>query len=484
MRLGKEGVPMGLPCISLPDPSSFATYEEFEAMVLDAARKWARGTKPLFDESEPPTLKTLSDRMRSSRLELLSDLLKVQVQAFAPGLLKQEFADCPCCHRTVRRKRFEAKVISTMHGRFQLNRPYFYCASCRQGFAPVDEVLGLAPEVHQYDVQDAITVMAARVPYEEASELVERLTGVSVSAHFGHTTLTSVAQAATLERVIPDPAEIQRRIQEAKGSSQEPPVLVVTGDGAKAPVRPKAPRKGKRGEGAYREARGVRLYLLDPDDRIIPIASWHQIQNAQAFRQDVARIAARIPQDEVRISLVADGAPWVWTALKESFPEGREILDFFHCFEHLHTVARAQFGEKSLTGHQWAETMMVRLADGEVPTVLRALGDMTPTDETAKEEIRKLIGYLKGQAHRLHYIEDIEDGHPIGSGAIESANKFICHVRLKRSGAWWVEETGNDMLRIRCALYNGTYERVFEHYMTTHGRQPASNRKKSPPRIV
>ena len=458
---------MGLACVSHPDPS-FESYEEYEAMVVETARKWARGQRPLFEQSRPPTLKTLSDLLRMSRLELLSDLLKAQIQTLAPELLHQEFADCPCCRRTVRRKRFEPKVISTLHGRFSLHRPYFYCAPCGHGFAPVDEALGIAPEVHQYDVQDAITVTSARVAYEEAADLVERLTGVSVSAHLGHTTLTSVAQAATLERVIPDPEEIARRIQQATGPAGERPVLVVTADGAKAPVRPKAPRKGKRGEGGYREARGVRLYVLDPDDEIIPIASWHQIQKAEAFRHDVARIAERIPQHKVRISLVADGAPWVWKALKESFPTGREILDFFHCFEHLHTVARAQFGEKSLPGHQWAETLMVRLADGEVSTALRSLRAMKPTDDTAKEQIRKLIGYLKGQAHRLHYIDDLKDGHPIGSGAIESANKFICHVRLKRSGAWWVEETGNDMLRIRCALYNGTYERVFDHYMAAH----------------
>jgi len=336
----------------------------------------------------------------------------------------------------------------------------------------VDEALGIAPEVHQYDVQDAITVAAARVPYEEAADLVQRLTGVSVSAHLGHATLTTVAQTATLELVIPDREEIERRIEQARGPSGQAPVLVVTGDGAKAPVRPKAPRKGKRGEGGYREVRGVRLYLLDTDDEIIPIASWHQIQNAQAFRNDVARIAERVPQDRVRICLLADGAEWVWTALKEAFPSGREILDFFHCFEHLHTVARAQFGEKSLAGHQWAETMMIRLADGAVSTAVRSLQGIKPRDAAAKEEIRKLVGYLDGQAHRLHYIDDLKEGCHIGSGGIESANKFICHVRLKRSGAWWVEETGNDMLRIRCALYNGTYERVFEHYMASHGREP------------
>jgi hypothetical protein len=44
---------------------------------------------------------------------------------------------------------------------------------------------------------------------------------------------------------------------------------------------------------------------------------------------------------------------------------------------------------------------------------------------------------------------------------MESSNKFICHVRLKRSGAWWYEENSNQMLALRCAKYNGTFDQVF-----------------------
>jgi len=57
-----------------------------------------------------------------------------------------------------------------------------------------------------------------------------------------------------------------------------------------------------------------------------------------------------------------------------------------------------------------------------------------------------------------------EEGIPIGSGAIESANKFISHIRLKRSGAWWTVENGNGMLKLRCALYNGTFDRLFKKF--------------------
>lgn len=55
-------------------------------------------------------------------------------------------------------------------------------------------------------------------------------------------------------------------------------------------------------------------------------------------------------------------------------------------------------------------------------------------------------------------------GYHIGSGAIESANKFISHVRLKRSGAWWYETNANNILKLRCAKYNKTYDKIMEVY--------------------
>jgi len=146
------------------------------------------------------------------------------------------------------------------------------------------------------------------------------------------------------------------------------------------------------------------------------------------------------------------------------FPKGRQILDYFHCAEHIHKVAKLQYGEKSQKCLEWAESTLTRLFYSEVDNVVWGLQRMKPRDAIAKEEIRKLIGYLENNRDRIHYRGDRIGGYPIGSGGIESANKFICHTRMKRSGAWWVKETGNAMLRIRCAIYNGTYQKVFEKY--------------------
>src|SRR3712207_7077563 len=48
---------------------------------------------------------------------------------------------------------------------------------------------------------------------------------------------------------------------------------------------------------------------------------------------------------------------------------------------------------------------------------------------------------------RIDYRAARKGGYPIGSGGRESANKFICHVRLKRSGAWWYIPNGNQIDR-------------------------------------
>jgi hypothetical protein len=68
------------------------------------------------------------------------------------------------------------------------------------------------------------------------------------------------------------------------------------------------------------------------------------------------------------------------------------------------------------------------------------LEKIKPGDAEAAEEIRKLQGYLKENQGRVKYGSLRRKGYPIGSGGLESANKFISHVRLKRSEAWWYVE--------------------------------------------
>jgi hypothetical protein len=220
----------------------------------------------------------------------------------------------------------------------------------------------------------------------------------------------------------------------------------------------------KRGAGKWREVKGFRIYLLGDNERITQIASWHQIQDAAQFTEDLKVVAARIPQELVEIALLGDGAEWLWTAMTQCFPQAREVLDYYHCAEHIHKVAKIQYGD-TLSAQQWAEATITRLFMDDTGYVIGGLKRMQPCNTEADKEIKKLINYLANHRHRLAYQQCRDDGLPIGSGGIESANKHICHVRLKRSGAWWLEENGNTMLRLRCALYNDTFDVVLNAFI-------------------
>jgi hypothetical protein len=158
------------------------------------------------------------------------------------------------------------------------------------------------------------------------------------------------------------------------------------------------------------------------------------------------------------------GARWIWKQAQALFPSAVEILDYYHCSERLYKVVALQHGAHTERRHEWREGAFARLFYGEVRGVVWGLQRMKPTDAQAAEEITELILYLHRHKERLGYHFARKGGYPMGSGGIESANKFICHVRLKRSGAWWYVTNANQMLALRCAKYNGTFDRVLARY--------------------
>lgn len=448
------------------------TREEARTMAHQALDEWLDRMEA--EAAERPTLLAISERCMETRLDLLAACLEsVITQRYAADLAQTEAA-C-ACGRVLRRRRCDAKEISTLHGRVTLHRPYFYCAVCATGFHPLDAKLQLSEQHHQYDIQDRSTRVGAELPFGVSEEPFERLTGVQASPHFIHETLNAVGDATTLERVLPDADTISRRIDDARADSRRRPVLVVACDGAHAPTRPPGGRTHKRGPGVWREAKGVRLYLLGKDHRVVHVASWHQIGDTDPLSDALGVLAARIPRDRVRVALVGDGATWIWDVMLRHFPDGEEILDDYPCAEHVHETARAQFGDETLEAQEWAEAALARLCLNELGLTVGGLRRMQPRDAAAEQSIRKLIGYLEGQRERVGYDELRQRGVPRGSGGIESANKLICHVRLKRSGAWWLEANDNAMLRIRCAIYNGTFKQIFADYMAAQAARQSSS---------
>lgn len=283
---------------------------------------------------------------------------------------------------------------------------------------------------------------------------------------------TRCAEDLTLLEVAPSREQIDQLVAQVSKGRFRRPVLVLGVDGAYVPSRPESARGRRPGQARqrarrarwrheWREAKGFRFYLLD-GDRIVHVLSWHQVQNehdlGEALRQ--VKAAGLIPEETVRLCVVCDGAEWIWKPIQALFPQACQVLDYYHCSEYLHKVAKAQYADP-LQAQEWAEATLTRLYLGKVGQVLGGLRRMQPTSDEALKAIDNCWIHLNEHRGRTTYRKFRRGGYPLGSGGMESANKFICHVRLKRSGAWWYEENSNQMLALRCAKYNGTFDRVF-----------------------
>ena len=381
-------------------------------------------------------------------------------------LFEQVYIDCPECSHRLKTRGDKSRKVETAVGSFELLRPYFYCSDCHYGFYPVDRALGLSADIKQFDVQDIEAWLASELPFETAEEAYKRCTGNIAGKHHIHEVTQAVAENLDVLDVCPSRDELLMRLENFAADKFRRPVLMLALDGAHVPLRPEpSPRSGKRGKGNWKESKGFRFYFVD-SERIIHLISWHQVQSDKELANALQAIkdADFFPEERVRLCVIGDGAPWIWNRIKELYPDAKEILDYYHCAEHLHELAHAQYGKGSVKAREWVEATLVRLFHNQVKAVINGLKRMKAKSDDAAEKVTSLRNYLFEHRKRVNYGAARRGGYRIGSGAIESANKFIGHVRLKRSGAWWYRSFANNILKLRCAKYNGTYDRIIEKY--------------------
>lgn len=459
---------------SLPEVRASRQTAELRRTLHERFDQWLDELERQVPEPAS-TLAALSQAVWDVRHQFTGMVLQTLVEHRYRDETMRRRIDCAHCQRTLAARPRVRCTLETLVGTLTLERPYFYCPTCRRGHYPLDAILALAPGRLQWDVQQAATALAVDLPYEAAHTHFTQLTGVHIGTERLHTLSHRAAEGLGVLDVVPDAHDIAHRVAAIASKQCPRPVLVLAIDGAHVPTRPEEARGRRPGQrhsrarrarwtGQWREAKGCRLYLLD-GDRIVHVLSWHQIQNDQELAEALTQIQAAglIPAKHVRLCVVADGAPWIWKHVQAVFPAAQEVLDYYHAAAHVHAVAKEHYGD-SLHALEWAEATLTRLFDGQIGQVLGGLKRMQPVSPTDAKGIANLHAYLTAHRHRVDYGRLRHQGYPLGSGGIESANKFICHVRLKRSGAWWYVPNSNQMLALRCAKYNGTFDRVFARY--------------------
>jgi hypothetical protein len=163
-----------------------------------------------------------------------------------------------------------------------------------------------------------------------------------------------------------------------------------------------------------------------------------------------------------RLVFICDGAKWIWKWIEEYFPDSIQILDLYHCKEHLFAFAKIYFANDGHQAQQWVETCINSLIDKQVEKLLVSILELPCGQKQIEKEKEKLYTYLKNNKNRINYGLYKEQGLLFGSGAIESANRDIIQKRMKLSGQRWTLSGAQQMLNLRVCYKSGQSNKLYE----------------------
>jgi hypothetical protein len=192
---------------------------------------------------------------------------------------------------------------------------------------------------------------------------------------------------------------------------------------------------------------------------------------APEFGMLMAAEARRRGADRVRqLTILGDGAPWIWNLGTRYFPAATQIVDLFHAREHVHDLAN--LAGRLLAGHrdEWLAARLAELDAGDIPALLAAGQDLKFTGSLAGER-DKALHYFTVNAHRMHYAWYRSLGLFVGSGVVEAGCKSVIGQRLKLSGMRWTEPGATGILTLRCQEASNRWDQIWR---PLHNQTPAA----------
>jgi hypothetical protein len=178
------------------------------------------------------------------------------------------------------------------------------------------------------------------------------------------------------------------------------------------------------------------------------------IEEIEAFAPKWWPWAERLGLGEQRLSVLGDGAEWIWEHAEMQFANWRGTLDIYHSSEWLAVAAKAGCGEGTQEAARWLkEARLALMRDGYLGLCeyIGHSGEWVPNRAGLEAAVPAVLNYLCGHRDRLNYALRLRRGQPIGSGLIEGACKQMIGRRMKQTGAQWDVDNANRMALL-CSL--------------------------------
>jgi hypothetical protein len=315
-----------------------------------------------------------------------------------------------------------------------------------------------------------VAAVGATVSFEQGSQLLTELGGVTVDAR-------QVERIA--EQLGDEISQDEQQHTEPIDDLPLPHTLYLGIDGTGIPMRPAElqGRAGKQADGTAK-TREVKLCTIwsaesrNAEGRPVrdpgSVSYTAAIESAAALDTDKAPSAftqrllretqrRRFTQADCTVA-IADGAPWIWNAVQESFPRAIQIVDKFHVKQHLSGLSKSLYHTNSKQADEWAQRRYDELDTGKLAELLRAI--RRHTDHS--EEARKCFQYIHRNRHRMNYPVFEAQGLCTSTGVVEAGCKIAIGARLKASGMHWSTVGANKIIALRCCRLSGRFQDFWE----------------------
>jgi hypothetical protein len=284
--------------------------------------------------------------------------------------------------------------------------------------------------------------------------------------HFTHATvseatarrLTEDLGAAYVQLQLEEVTRLERDLPDAPAG---PAVQQVSVDGALVPLV-----GGLWGEG---KTVAIGTVAADPVDgaaqTTAPSYFSRRAEAADFARQALVEVHRRGTEMAGIVVGVADGAEWCQGFFDLHRPDAVRILDYSHAVGYLIEAAEASLEAGTPACQAWRAAQERELLEGDPAVVLAALAALptaaAPQPAVAAEAQATALRYLTDRLTQIQYKTFLAAGYPIGSGAVESANKLVVEARLKGAGMHWAPGHVNPMVALRTIARSDRWAEVW-----------------------
>ena len=358
------------------------------------------------------------------------------------------------------------KQVQTVLGPVAVERAYYWCQQCGQGWVSRDQELDIVRTGLSPGVRRMMGRVGSKESFQEGQQDLRELAGLEVTAKEVERVSEQLGQQADSWRTQASPVGASSSVVVLKAI----PKFYITYDGTGVPMVPRETegRRGKQSPQAKtREAKlGCVFTQTTVDGQGQPVRDEDStsyvaaIETAEAFGGRIYTEAVRRGLHQAQLVIVlGDGAPWIWTIAAEHFPGALQIVDLYHARQHVAEVAKLVLNSE---WKPWAQARYRELDEGKIEFLLGALMRLKTSQPDLPAVISKAVHYFQTNAERMRYDEFRKRGLFVGSGVVEAGCKTIVGKRLKQSGMHWTLRGANAILALRCLDLSNLWEDFWE----------------------